>query len=90
MHQVIPGYRLIDRLPIPPDELSGLLLTWFALLPAALYVTWAADGRDGLRQLLRRVTRWRFGAGWWLFVLDRPAPADRRRRSGPGRYAAAD
>ena len=69
VHRVIPGYGLIGRLPIPPDELSGLLLTWFALLPAALYVTWAADGRDGLRQLRRRVTRWRFGVGWWLFVL---------------------
>jgi uncharacterized protein len=69
VHQIIPGNHLIDRLPIPPDELSGLLLTLFALLPAALYVTWAADGREGLRQLLRRVTRWRFGAGWWLFVL---------------------
>lgn len=69
VHRVIPGYQLIDRLPIPPDELSGLLLTLVALLPAALYVTWAADGREGLRQLLRRVTRWRFGLGWWLFVL---------------------
>lgn len=69
VHQVIPGDQLIDRLPIPPDELSGLLLTVGALLPSALYVTWAADGRDGLRQLRRRVTRWRFGVGWWLFVL---------------------
>jgi membrane protease YdiL (CAAX protease family) len=69
VHQVIPGYQLIDRLPIPPDELAGLLLTLVALLPAALYVTWAADGREGLRQLLRRVSRWRFGVGWWLFVL---------------------
>jgi len=69
VNRVIPGYQLIDRLPIPPDELSGLLLTVVALLPAALYVTWAADGRDGLRQLRRRVTRWRFGVGWWLFVL---------------------
>ena len=39
-HRVIPGHDLINRLPIPPDELSGLLLTLLALLPSALYVTW--------------------------------------------------
>jgi uncharacterized protein len=69
VHGVIPGKRLLDRLPIPPDEVAGLLLTMLALLPAAIYVTWAADGKEGLATLLRRVTRWRFGIGWWLFIL---------------------
>jgi hypothetical protein len=68
-HGVIPGRRLLDVLPIPPDEVAGLLLTMGALLPAALYVTWAADGRDGLRRLGSRLLRWRVRAGWWLLVL---------------------
>ena len=69
VHGVIPGRALLDRLPIPPDEVAGLMLTVLALLPSAIYVTWAADGREGVRNLLRRVTRWRFGLGWWLFIL---------------------
>ncbi|HEU5483955.1 MAG TPA: CPBP family intramembrane glutamic endopeptidase [Microlunatus sp.] len=68
-HGVIPGSRILAALPIPPDEFAGLLLTLGALLPAALFVTWAVDGRDGVVGLLRRVTRWRFGWGWWLLIL---------------------
>ena len=25
--------------------------------------------RDGLRKLCKRITRWRFGLGWWVFIL---------------------
>jgi len=46
VHRVIPGGQLLDRLPFPPDEIAGLMLTMFALLPSALFVTWAADGRQ--------------------------------------------
>ncbi len=42
VHRVIPGGQLHDRLPFPPDEIAGLMLTMFALLPSALFVTWAA------------------------------------------------
>lgn len=66
---VLPGGDLVARLPGAPDELAGLLLTLGALLPAALYVTWAADGSDGLRRLARRIVLWRVGLGWWLLVL---------------------
>jgi membrane protease YdiL (CAAX protease family) len=69
VHRVIPGGSLLDRLPFPPDEIAGLMLTMFALLPSALLVTWAADGRPGVISLFRRVVRWRFGIGWWLAVL---------------------
>jgi hypothetical protein len=48
VHRVIPGRSLLDRLPFPPDEIAGLMLTMFALLPSALFVTWAADGRPGV------------------------------------------
>ncbi len=66
---VIPGGGLVARLPVPPDQLAGLLLTVGALLPASLYVTWAVDGRAGLRRLLSRMVRWRVGVGWWIAVL---------------------
>lgn len=69
VHRVIPGGQLLDRLPFPPDEIAGLTLTMFALLPSALFVTWAADGRQGIVSLFKRITRWRFGIGWWLAVL---------------------
>ena len=69
VHRVIPGGPLLDRLPFPPDEIAGLMLTMFALLPSALFVTWAADGRQGIINLFKRVARWRFGIGWWLAVL---------------------
>jgi hypothetical protein len=39
------------------------------LLPTASWVTSITDGRAGLRVLLARVFRWRFGIGWWLVVL---------------------
>jgi membrane protease YdiL (CAAX protease family) len=68
-HDLIPGGALLDRLPMSPDELAGLLLTVVGLLPAALYVTWATEGRDGLRRLWSRVRRWRVGVGWWLLVV---------------------
>src|SRR4029453_3704454 len=58
-----------DRLPFPPDEIAGLMLTMFALLPSALFVTWAANGRPGVIGLVKRIARWRFGIGWWLAVL---------------------
>ena len=68
-HGLIPGGAVMERLPIAPDELAGLLLTLAGLLPATLYVTWATDGRDGLRRLGSRMLRWRVGAIWWLLVL---------------------
>ncbi|HEX8345913.1 MAG TPA: CPBP family intramembrane glutamic endopeptidase [Actinoplanes sp.] len=68
-HGLIPGGALLDRLPMSPDELAGLLLTMFGLLPATLYVTWAGEGREGLRRLLSRMMRWRVGIHWWLLVV---------------------
>src|SRR5687768_16048005 len=55
VHRVIPGVPLLDRLPVLPDETVGLMLTMFALLPSALFVTWAADGRPGVVSLFKRI-----------------------------------
>jgi membrane protease YdiL (CAAX protease family) len=54
---------------IAPDEMAGALLTLGALVPATLIVTWCTAGRAGLAQLVTRMFRWRFGAGWVLVVL---------------------
>ena len=67
-HGVIPGGGLADALHIAPDEVAGGMLL-LALLPAALFVTWAASGAAGVRALLRRCLRWRVNVGWWLTVL---------------------
>ena len=32
-------------------------------------MTWAADGRQGIVSLFKRIARWRFGIGWWFAVL---------------------
>ena len=52
----------------PAEEWLALALLPLVLLPAALAVTALADGRAGLRALMRRVLRWRIGAGWAMTV----------------------
>jgi uncharacterized protein len=65
---VIPGGGLADALHIAPDELVGAAIL-IGLFPAALFVTWASDGRSGVRILMRRAIRWRVSPWWWLTVL---------------------
>ena len=57
VHRVIPGGWLLDRLPFPPEEIAGLMLTMLALLPTALFVTWAAHERPGIISLVKRIAR---------------------------------
>ena len=64
----IPGGGLADALHIAPDELVGGA-TILSLFPAALIVTWAADGSSGVRTLFRRAFHWRVSPAWWLIVL---------------------
>lgn len=59
---LIPG----GDLPEEPFALATVLLV---LLPAALWVTAATDGRAGVRALLRRTVQWRFGPGWYAAIL---------------------
>jgi uncharacterized protein len=61
-HGMIPGGEL-------PVELFALAVTLLVMLPAALWVTSVTDGRDGVRALLGRAFRWRFGLVWWAVVL---------------------
>jgi membrane protease YdiL (CAAX protease family) len=36
---------------------------------AAIIVTWFAEGRDGLGELLRRMLKWRLRPAWWLVAI---------------------
>ena len=64
---------------IAPDELVGAA-TLIGSFPAALFVTWASDGRAGVRILVRRAVHWRVSPWWWLTVLLECPP---HRWSGP-------
>lgn len=61
-HGLLPG----GALPVEPFVLAAVLLV---MLPAAVGVTAVVDGRPGVRALLARAFRWRFGAGWWAAVV---------------------
>ena len=65
---MIPGGGLAAALHIAPDELTGGLVV-LSLFPAALFATWAASGRVGVRSLICRAFYWRVNPGWWLTVL---------------------
>jgi membrane protease YdiL (CAAX protease family) len=67
-HGAIPGGGLADAVHIAPDELTGFLAI-VSFFPAALYVTWASEGRSGVKALVSRMTRWRVSIRWWVAVL---------------------
>lgn len=62
------GLGLLN-LPEPLLFILLLLSTYSGPLPAALILTTLIDGREGRRQLLRRMFQWRVGLGWYLLVL---------------------
>ncbi|WP_158441422.1 CPBP family intramembrane glutamic endopeptidase [Kribbella steppae] len=51
------------------ERIASIVLVFGALLPASLWVTWAAEGRPGVRALVTRMFRWRIGPRWWLLIL---------------------
>ncbi|HEU0291139.1 MAG TPA: type II CAAX endopeptidase family protein [Anaerolineales bacterium] len=59
----------IINLPEPLLFVFLLLSTYSGPLPAALIMTTLIDGREGRRQLVRRMLQWRLGLGWYLFLL---------------------
>lgn len=60
------GMLPVGKLPV---EVFALAVTLLVMLPAAMWVTWACDDRRGVKALLNRTFRWRFGIGWWAVVL---------------------
>ena len=62
-----------SRMPVlffgaPPRPFSATGAILGLALPAVL-VTAATDGRVGVRDLLRRMLRWRVGIGWYLLAM---------------------
>ena len=68
-HGVIPDGWMPQTAGVDPERIASVLGVLLGLLPAALWVTWATDGADGVRSLGRRMRRWRIGARWWVMVL---------------------
>ena len=57
-------------LPIElPWQLFGTLMSVFGLALPAFLVTAATGGKEGVRDLLRRILRWRVGVHWYLIAL---------------------
>jgi len=57
-------------LPIElPLTVVQTLVTILGLAVPAFLVTTATGGKEGVRDLLRRVLRWRVGVNWYLFAL---------------------
>jgi membrane protease YdiL (CAAX protease family) len=67
-YDVIPGKGFPSRLGLDMERFAsgGLTLLLFA---SALLVTYLDGGRSAVRQLFRRILRWRVGVGWWLTAL---------------------
>ena len=52
-----------------PWQVFGSLMSIFGLALPAFLVTAATDGEAGVRDLLRRILRWRVGVHWYLLAL---------------------
>jgi membrane protease YdiL (CAAX protease family) len=59
-------------IPGGADFLLAQLSAYAGPFLAAIVVTAASEGRDGLRRFRRRVFRWRFGPGWYLLATLAP------------------
>jgi uncharacterized protein len=68
-HGVIPDGWLPQAQGLDTERIASVLLVFVALLPAAMWVTWAAEGRPGVARLVNRMFRWRIGATWTVLVL---------------------
>ena len=68
-HGVISDAWMPQLPGLDTERIASMLLVFVALLPAALWVTWAVDGPAGVRTLVHRMFRWRIGVRWWLIVL---------------------
>jgi CAAX protease family protein len=67
-YDVIPGKNFPSRLGLDMERFSAAGLT-LLLFGSALLVTSLDGGRPAVRQLFRRILRWRVGVGWWLVAL---------------------
>jgi membrane protease YdiL (CAAX protease family) len=68
-HGVIPDGWMPQTAGLDTERIASVLGILLGLLPAALWVTWATDGADGVCSLGSRMRRWQIGARWWVLVL---------------------
>lgn len=66
---IIPGGSLPAKVGLDVERASALLLVLVILLPVTVLVTALEGGRPAVRTLVRRATRWRFGAAWWAVIV---------------------
>ena len=67
-YDVIPGKTFPARLGLDMERFFAGVLT-LLLFGSALLVTYLDGGRQAVRQIFRRILRWRVGIGWWLVAL---------------------
>ena len=67
-YDVLPGKTFPARLGLDMERFFAAVLT-VLVFGSALLVTFLDGGRGAVRQLFRRILRWRVGIGWWLVAL---------------------
>lgn len=67
-YDVLPGKTFPERLGLDMERFFAAVLTAL-LFGSALLVTYLDGGREAVRQMFRRIVRWRVGIGWWLVAL---------------------
>jgi uncharacterized protein len=60
---------LLEPLGVDLASAASAAMLIFGLFPAALIVTALQGGRPAVRELFRRMFRWRTSLGWWLLAL---------------------
>src|SRR5918997_1124514 len=60
---------LLELLGVDVASAASAAMLIFGLFPAALLVTALQGGRSAVRELIRRMFRWRTNLGWWLLAL---------------------
>jgi membrane protease YdiL (CAAX protease family) len=64
-YDLIPGKGLAGKIGLDMEEAASILLV-ISIFLAALAVTAMEGGKEGVRVLVRRMTRWQAPARWWL------------------------
>ena len=62
-YDIIPGRHLPEKIGLDLEETASILLV-ITLFATVLTVTRMVDGADGVRILLRRMTRWQVPLRW--------------------------
>jgi membrane protease YdiL (CAAX protease family) len=67
-YEVIPGKDLPARVGLDMEEAASVALV-AVIFTTAVFVTRTTEGPDGVRILVRRMTRWKVSPVWWLTAV---------------------